>query len=49
MSGCGANPRLSRALAMVREKQDANGRWALEYDYKGKTWVEFGAKKQPSV
>jgi len=49
MLGCGADPRLSRVLTMVREKQDVNGRWALEYDYTGKTWVEFGAKKQPSV
>jgi len=46
--GYGADPRLSQALAMIREKQDANGRWALEYDYTGKTWVEFGAKKQPN-
>lgn len=46
--GCGADPRLSRALAMIHEKQDANGRWALEYDYTGKTWLEFGAKKPPN-
>ena len=30
----------------IREKQDANGRWLLEYDYAGKTWLEFGKKKQ---
>ena len=30
------------------EKQDAHGRWALEYDYAGKTWVDFGAKRQPN-
>ncbi len=39
---------LERALALVREKQDAQGRWALEYDYEGKTWVDFGPKKQPN-
>lgn len=38
--------RLSRTMTLIREKQDVHGRWALEYDYAGKTWVEFGAKKQ---
>ncbi len=30
--GYGRDPRLSNALALVREKQDAQGRWSLEYD-----------------
>lgn len=46
--GYGEDQRLSHAMALIREKQDQNGRWALEYDYAGKTWVEFGAKKQPN-
>lgn len=46
--GYGDDPRLSRALAIIREKQDGNGRWPLEYDYAGKTWVDFGARKQPN-
>jgi hypothetical protein len=46
--GYGNDPRLSRALALIREKQDAHGRWALEHDCAGKTWVSFGAKKQPN-
>lgn len=46
--GFGADPRLSRALTLIREKQDADGRWALDYDYTGKTWVNFGEKKQPN-
>jgi len=46
--GHGDDPRLSRAFALIREKQDADGRWALDYDYAGKTWVDFGAKKQPN-
>jgi hypothetical protein len=46
--GHGNDSRLSRALTLIREKQDAHGRWALEYDYTGKTWVDFGAKKQPN-
>ena len=40
--------RLAQSLAMIREKQDQQGRWALEYDYAGKTWVEYGPKKQPN-
>jgi hypothetical protein len=46
--GYGNDPRLAHALELIREKQDRNGRWALEYDYTGKTWVDFGAKKQPN-
>ena len=46
--GYGNDPRLVHALELVREKQDANGCWALDYDYTGKTWVDFGAKKQPN-
>lgn len=42
--GFGDDPRLARALAIIREKQDANGRWSLDYDYADKTWVDFGAK-----
>ena len=46
--GYGDDARLSRTVALIREKQDAQGRWALEYDYAGKTWGEFGAKRQPN-
>jgi hypothetical protein len=46
--GYGNNPRLANALELVRQKQDAQGRWALEYDYTGKTWMDFGVKKQPN-
>ena len=46
--GFGSDPRLVRALALIREKQDPKGRWKLEYDYSGKTWVDFGPKKQPN-
>lgn len=46
--GCGDDPRLARALTLIREKQDAQGRWTLDYDYSGKTWVDWGVKKQPN-
>ena len=46
--GYGKDPRLSRALDFIRGKQDPQGRWNLEYDYTGKTWIDFGPKKQPN-
>ncbi|MBE7551702.1 MAG: nitrogen fixation protein NifH [Anaerolineales bacterium] len=46
--GYGNDPRLANALTLIREKQDGQGRWPLEYDYAGKTWVDFGPKKQPN-
>lgn len=46
--GYGRDPRLAVALDVILGKQDANGRWALEYSYTGKTWIDFGAKTQPN-
>ncbi len=46
--GTGPDPRLANALDLIREKQDEKGRWPMEYDYTGKTWCDFGAKKQPN-
>jgi len=45
--GYAADIRLSNAIELIRQKQDKHGRWALEYSYTGKTWVDFGPKKQP--
>jgi hypothetical protein len=42
------DPRLKNALDLIRNKQDGQGRWLLEYDYTDKTWVDFGAKKEPN-
>jgi hypothetical protein len=39
---------LANAINTIREKQDVDGRWVMEYDYTGKTWVDFGKKKQPT-
>jgi len=46
--GLDSDLRLANALNMIREKRDTDGRWMLEYDYTGKTWVDFGKKKQPN-
>jgi hypothetical protein len=46
--GYGHDPRLTNALTIIRDKSDAQGRWLLEYDYTGKTWLNFGAKKKPN-
>jgi hypothetical protein len=46
--GYGRDKRLANALAFIRDKQDDHGRWLLEYDYTGKTWGNYGRKKQPN-
>ncbi len=46
--GYGNDPRLATTLQLIRNKQDQKGRWVLEYDYAGKTWIDFGRKKQPN-
>ncbi|MBN1148936.1 MAG: hypothetical protein JXA78_16870 [Anaerolineales bacterium] len=46
--GYASDPRLQNTLNLIREKQDKDGRWAFEYDYTGKTWVDFGVKKAPN-
>ena len=46
--GYGEDPRLANTLQIIRDKQDDEGRWLLEYDYTGKTWVDFGKKKLPN-
>ena len=44
--GLGSDPRLSNTLTFISNQQDQKGRWPLEYDYPGKTWVDFGPKKE---
>ena len=46
--GYGQDPQLANTLEFIRAKQDEEGRWPLEYDYTGKTWLDFGEKKQPN-
>jgi hypothetical protein len=45
--GYSKDKRLANALKLIRDKQD-KGRWLLEHDYTGKTWCDFGPKKQPN-
>jgi hypothetical protein len=44
----GPDPRLRNTLELIQSKQDTQGRWLLEQDYRGKTWGEYGVKKQPN-
>ena len=46
--GYGDDQRLQNALEIIRHKQDDLGRWALEYHYTGKTWLDFGEAKKPN-
>lgn len=46
--GLGGDPRLANSIELILEKQDEKGRWPLEYSYKGKTWLDFGEKKEPN-
>jgi hypothetical protein len=46
--GAGGDPRLEPALDLLLNKQDAQGRWKMEYTYNGKTWADIEIKGQPS-
>ena len=46
--GFGKDPRLANTLELIRSKQDEQGRWLLEYNYDGKTWMRFGKMKEPN-
>jgi hypothetical protein len=47
-AGCGSDPRLKNTLDLIAGKADPKGRWLLEYDYRGKTHVDFGPKRMPN-
>lgn len=47
-AGCGGDPRLDEAIALVLSKQDGQGRWKMEYGYHGKMWADVEAKGKPS-
>jgi hypothetical protein len=46
--GYGQDRRLQGTLDLIREKQNEHGQWLLEYDYTGKTWLDFGQKREPN-
>jgi hypothetical protein len=46
--GFGKDSRLANTLELIRSKQDNEGRWPLEYNYDGKTWMRFGKMKEPN-
>lgn len=46
--GSGNDPRLANTLELIRSKQNEKGRWLLEYNYDGKTWMRFGKMKEPN-
>jgi hypothetical protein len=39
---------MEHALLWLWEQQDADGRWSLDYSYTGKTWIDFGPKREPN-
>ncbi len=46
--GVDKDPRLDGVKRLILEKQDAQGRWPLEYDYTGKTWRSYGKVNEPN-
>ncbi len=46
--GQGHDPRLHRAAGLIRSKRLPDGRWASEYSYNGKMWVDVDQKRKPS-
>ena len=46
--GYARDPRLANTFELIRSKQDDEGRWPLEYNYDGKTWLRFGKMKEPN-
>ena len=46
--GYGGDLRLKNALDLVLSKQDAQGRWKMEYTHNGKMWADVEEKGQPS-
>jgi hypothetical protein len=46
--GRGRGRRLRNLAELILRKRDADGRWALEYSYTGKTWFDLGPKRAPN-
>ena len=48
--GYGPDPRMANALALIRNKQDEDGKWLMEknYGYWHKWWVHYGSINKPN-
>lgn len=46
--GYGRDPRLQSTLDLIRQKQDDQGRWKMEYNYGSKTWGNYGRAGAPN-
>ena len=46
--GYARDSRLAAVIQLIKDKQNEDGKWQLEYDYSGKTWLDFGTKKTPN-
>jgi hypothetical protein len=46
--GYGRDKRLINTIDLISSKQNEHGQWLKEYDYIGKTWLDFGRKNQPN-
>ncbi len=46
--GLAGDRRLDTALELVKSKQDAQGRWKMEYSYNGKMWSDIEKKGRAS-
>ncbi len=46
--GYGKDKRLTNTLNIIREKQNERGQWLMEFDYAGRTWLDFGTNKLPN-
>jgi len=46
--GYGNDKRLSSTIDLISKKQNEDGKWLKEYDYIGKTWLDFGKKNEPN-
>jgi hypothetical protein len=47
-AGYGDDARLDNTYDLILGKRDSQGRWKLEYSYKGKTWADVEQKGKPS-
>lgn len=46
--GLAGDPRMENAIQMIKDKQNSQGRWLMEYSYNGKMSVVIEEKKMPS-